>query len=265
MQGGRRLVLLATAHLFLWLFSAILGPIKIQTPFGLEHILTVPLFILTFSQVSLLAIWAVFSPSGPWSRLLGLLIGTACLEAAFDRALGLEFVLMPSAAMVLTVVSMIVVWSFGVRLSLRVDGAEPSRQKPQEFRFSIRGLMVLTAVVALVTALARGLRQPPGHFSILISGLWSVCFAAVSFLTLWAACGLGGLLRRGLLTVAVSVGLGAFIAYVADANRDGWVYVFLIMLLDPVVLLGSLRFVRSCGYHLERRSVPRLSPSGFTS
>src|SRR4051794_28696621 len=97
MQGDRRLGWLATAHIIAWLVSTVLAPRAIPTPFGLPHIFIVPLFALTFSQVSLLGIWAVLSPSGLWYRLLALVIGTACLEAALDIALVREFVFMPTA------------------------------------------------------------------------------------------------------------------------------------------------------------------------
>jgi hypothetical protein len=264
MWGDRRLALLVTGHLILWLLSAVLAPVKVRTPFGLQHILIVPLFAATFSQVSLLGIWAVLSPFWSWYRLLGLVIGTACLEAALDIALGQEFLLMPSVAMLLTVVSLLVMRGFGVGLSRRDDRVDPSRPEPQGSRFSIRGLMVLTAVVALLSATARGVQGSPGPFRLVLSVIWSVCFVAVSLLSLRAASGHDGPLRGGLPAVAVSPVLGAFFAYAAEAHRDGWIYVITIMLLYPAILLGSLQVVRSCGYHLVRRSVPRQSPLDST-
>jgi len=265
MGDGRRLALLVTAHLILWLLSAVLAPVKVHTPFGLQHILIVPLFAVTFSQVCLLGIWAVLSPFWSWYRLLGLVIGTACLEAALDIALGQEFLLMPSVGMALTVVSLLVVRGFGIRLSRFADDVPSSRQEPQGFRFSIRGLMILTAVVALLSATAKGVQGSPGPFRLVLSVIWSICFVAVSLLSLRAASGNDGPLRRGLPAVAVSPALGAFFAYAADAHRDGWIYVITIMLLYPAVLLGSLLVVRSCGYHLTRRSVPGSGPLEFAT
>jgi hypothetical protein len=263
MGDCRRLAMLVTAHLILWPISAVLAPVKVHTPFGLQHILIVPLFAVTFSQVSLLGIWAVLSPLWSWYRLLGLVIGTACLEAALDIALGQEFLLMPTVAMALTVVSLLVLRGFGIRLSRFADDVPSSRQEPQGFRFSIRGLMILTAVVAVLGAMVRGVQGSPGHFRLVLSVIWSVCFVAVSLLSLRAASGHDGPLRRGLPAVAVSPVLGTFFASAADAHRDGWVYIITIMLLYPAVLLGSLLVVRSCGYHLVRRSVPRPSPPEF--
>lgn len=263
MGHDRRLVWLVTAHLILWLLCAILAPVKVHTPFGLQEILLVPLFAVTFSQVSLLGIWAVFSASRAWYRLLGLVIGTACLEAALDIALEGEFLLMPTVAMALTVVSLLVVRAFGIRLSRLPDDVPSSRQEPQGFRFSIRGLMILTAVVALLSATARSVQGSPGPFRLVLSVIWSVCFVAVSLLSIWGAGGLGGSLRRGLPAVAVSPVLGAFFAYAADAQHDGWVYIITIMLLYPAVLLGSLLIVRSCGYYLVRRSAPSPSLADF--
>jgi hypothetical protein len=264
MQGDRRLGWLATAHLA-WLVSAVLAPRTIATPFGLPHLFIVPLFALTFSQVSLLGIWAVFSPSGLGYRLLALVIGTACLEAALDIALGKEFLLMPTAAMALTVTSLLVVRGFGIRLSRFADDVPSSRPEAHGFRFSIRGLMILTAVVAVLSATARGVQGSPGHFRLVLSAIWSVCFVAVSLLSLRAASGHDGPLRRGLPAVAVSPVLGAFFAYAADAHRDGWIYVITIMLLYPAILLGSLLVVRSSGYHLVWRSARGPSLSGITT
>jgi hypothetical protein len=265
MSDGRRLDWLVTAHFVLWLLAAILAPVTVHTPFGLQHMLIVPFCALTFSLVSLLGLWSIFSPSAWKRRLLGAVIGTLCLEAVFDNALEREALFMPSAAMALTVASLLVVRWFGVRPSRRADDVPSSRQEPMGFGFSIRGLMVLTAVVALLSAAARGLReQSAGHFSLVLSALWSVCFAAVSILTLWAASGLGRTLQRCLPAIAASAGLGAFFAYAADAHRDGWVYIITTMLLYPAAMLGSLLVVRSSGYHLVRRSVPRPSPFEFT-
>ena len=263
MWGDRRLVWLVTAHVFLWLLSTVLAPVKVHAPFGLQEILLVPLFAVTFSQVSLLGIWAVFSASRAWYRLLGLVIGMACLEAALDIAMRQDFLLMPSVAMALTVASLLVVRWFGVRLFRRAANVPLPCREPEGLKFSIRGLMVLIAVVALLIAVARSMRESPGSLFFKLN-VWAVCFVAVSIIALWAATGLERTLRRCVLAIVVSTVLGAFVAYAADVHGDGWIYIIMIMLLYPAILLGSLLFVRSCGYHFVRPSVSRLSPLEFT-
>jgi hypothetical protein len=254
MRDGSRLIWLVGAHLALGFLAAALATVEIDTPFGLRHLLIVPLFALTFSQVSLLGLWGVFFPTASRKRLSGLALGTAYLECAFDRALGSEFLLMPSAAMALTIVSLLIVRRWGARLSRKGDDVDFARSKPEGFRFSIRRLMVLIAVVALLSAVARSARESPQDFRLVLSVIWSICFVVAGLLALVAALEHSRSLRRGLSAVAVSAVLGAFFAYAADAHRDGWVYVMMIMVLYPAVLLGSLVVVRSCGDGLVRRA-----------
>jgi hypothetical protein len=109
MWGDSRLVWLVVAHPVLWLLSVVLAPVNGHPPTGLQHCFIVSLLAVTFSQITLLGIWAVLLPLWSWYRLLGLVIGTARLEAGLDFATGAEFLLMPSVAMALTVVSLLVV------------------------------------------------------------------------------------------------------------------------------------------------------------
>lgn len=214
------------------------------------------LFAFTFSQVSVLGLWSVFSPTAWWKRLSGLLIGTASLEATFDFGSRGEFVFMPSAAMALTVVSLLVARWFGVRLIRQADGVHSRRPEPRGFRFSIRGLMALTAVVALLGGWVRAVQESRGQLSFVVTVMWASCIVPVGLLAIRAVLGIVHPIRRGILTVAVSPILGAFFAHAVVENEwDGWVYVITIMLFYPAVLLGSLLVVRSCGHRLVSRRV----------
>src|SRR4051794_28178823 len=102
----------------------------IITPLGLPDIFIVPLFAFTFSQVTLIGLWAVFSRTRLWVRLLVALGGTACLEAALDQALKREFAFMTSGAMALTVASLLIVRRFRGRPSRQADGSQPPRENP---------------------------------------------------------------------------------------------------------------------------------------
>jgi hypothetical protein len=252
MRGDRRLRWLAMAHVSLGLIAGISAPVGIRTPYGLQHLPIVPLFALTFCQVVLLASWAVFSPAAVWRRLGGLVVGLICLEALFDLALKGEFVGMPAVAMTVISGSLLVVRGFGVRLRGRDDTTFSSRSESWRPQFSIRALMTHTAVVALLSTAVRALKGIPGPFSLGLMVLWSLCFVALGLLALWAALGEARPSGRMPVILALSPMLGACFAYAADAHRDGWVYIILIMLLYPAVLLGSLLVVRSCGYRLMR-------------
>jgi hypothetical protein len=255
MRGDRRLVCLAMAYLVVVPLSAVVSTMALDGSFGLRHILIIPLFALTYSGVSLLGLWAVFSPAAAWRRLVGAAIGTGSLEAAFGSALWPEFRFMPALAMALTVASLLVVRGFGVLLS-RWEGAidHSPRPGPWEFRFSIRGLMLLTAVVAMLGALARAVQRSPGRPDFTLTVTWSAGFVAVGLVALRTLAARDRPIRRGLPAVALSPVLGAFVAYSAEAHQAGWITVIAIMLLDPALLLGALLVVRACGFRLARRT-----------
>lgn len=252
MRDDRRIVRLFVVHLVLGLLTAILATFKVHSPFGFQHILIVPFFALTFSQVNLLGLWAVFSQAALWKRLAGGVIGTAYLESAFHLTFDSEFWSMPSAAAALTVVSLLVVRLYGVRLTRQADGVDSPCPELQGFRFSIRGLMALTAVVALLITVARAVQGSYGHPGLVPTLLWSLCVVSVGLLTLRAFLGIGQPAWPGFFTVAVSPVLGAFFALVVNAHRDGWVYITTIMLLYPAVLLGSLLVLRASEYRIVR-------------
>jgi hypothetical protein len=252
MSSDRRLRWLAMAHVSLGLFAGISAPVEIRTPYGLWHLPIVPFFALTFSQVVLLASWAVFSPRAAWRRLGGLVVGLACLEVLFDLALNGEFVGMPSVAMTVISGSLLVLRAFGLRLHAQDDPAFYARPESWRPQFSIRAIMMLTAVVALLSTAVRALRGSQGSSFLGLMVIWSLCFVAVGLLALRAALGQASPSGRMPVILALSPVLGACFAYAADAHHDGWVYIILIMLLYPAVLLGSLLVVRSCGYRLMR-------------
>jgi hypothetical protein len=234
-----------------------LAPIEIRTPSGLPHLPIVPLFALTFCQVILLSFWAVFSPTTRWKRLGGLVGGVACLEALFDLSLGVEFYLMPSVASVITAGSLLFVRGMGIRLESLTDPVHLPLPESEGLRFSICGLMMIIAVIALLSAGVRNLRGT----GLILTVIWSVCFVAVGLVALRAALGSSRLIQWRVVLMVLSPALGALLAYAAGAHRAGVFYIIAIMLLYPAVLLGSLLVVRSCGYRLVRRSPRRPTPA----
>ena len=154
----------------------------------------------------------------------------------------------------MTTASLLVVRWLGVRLTRQPDHSQPSRPEPEGLKFSIRGLMIFTAAVALLCAAARALQASPNHRLLLIL-VWAICFVAVGLVSMWAALGDVRPMRRSLSVFVLSLLLGVFFAFAADAHTAGWVYILLIMLLYPMALLWSLLVVRSCGYRLVRSAV----------
>lgn len=190
----------------------------------------------------------------PWWRMAGLVAGTIYLEALFPDPLRREFFGISTITIAVTTATLIVVRMLGVRL-IRQDGpCQLARAEAEGLRFSIRGLMLFTAAVALLSAGARALQDTPRHM-ILLAAVWALCFVAVGLVALWAALGSARPLNRGPIVFVLSPVLGIFFGFAAHAHRAGWVYITLTMLLHPALLLGSLLVVRSCGYRLVGRGV----------
>ena len=117
MRGDRRLLLLALGHLLLGVVTGLLagvelvdpfGLVPVLPPFGLKHVLVVPLFASALCQAFLLAMWATYSGVSTWGRMAGLLAGCVYLEALFPESLRRDFLGGSSFAAVITAVSLFV-------------------------------------------------------------------------------------------------------------------------------------------------------------
>jgi hypothetical protein len=185
--------------------------------------------------------------------------GAVYLEVLFAPDLRREFLGTSTITVAVTTATLLLLRALGVGLTRPSDPAQPAPPETEGFRFSIRGLMIVTAAVALLSAGARALQENQAHF-VLLMVVWALCFVAVGLAALWAGLGVGHPQRRGLVVFALSPVLGVSFAFAARAHRAGWVYILLIMLLFPALLLGSLLVVRSCGYRLVRRLVSFSKP-----
>ena len=258
MHSDRRIWSLAVAHLAFGIVTGVLAPVEIFTPSGLVHVLIVPFVASALCQSLLLSLWVAVSQAKPWKRLAGLAVGAVYLEALIDPDLRREFLGTCTITIVVTTASLLVVRWLGVRFIRQAERGQPARLEDEGLRFSIRGLMIFTAAVALLCAGARVLEATPNRLLLLML-VWAMCFVAVGLVSLWAALGNARPQRRGPVVFILSPVLGTFFAFAAHAHQAGWVYVILIMLLYPAGLLGSLLVIRSCGYRLVRQPVPSSS------
>jgi hypothetical protein len=215
----------------------------------------VPLFASALCQAFLLALWSTTSRISRWWRMAGLVAGAVYLEALFPSDLRREFFGISTITITVTTVTLLVLRALGVKLTRNHDTGQPARTGTEGLRFSIRGLMLFTAVVGILSAGARALRQSPKGF-VLLMVVWALCFVTVGLVGLWATLGNARPHGRGTVVSVLSPILGAFFAFAADAHAAGWTYVVLIMLLYPLLLLGSLLVVRSRGYSIVRSAVP---------
>ena len=258
MPGNIRLQVLAASHVILGVSTAVLAPIHLSTPFGLDHILIVPWFALALCQAFLLSVWGSASQAPPWMRLAGLVTGTLCLEALVALDPTSEFLGTCTITISVTTGSLLVVRRLGVRFTRPTEFGQLARPEPERLGFSIRDLLILTAAVAMLCAGAKALEESPIRFFQIVL-VWALCFVTVGLVSLWAALGKARPIRRSPAVFVLSPMLGAFFAFAAGADNAAWVYILLIMLLYPAALLGSLLVVRSCGYLIVRSAIPSAS------
>ena len=202
MPGDSRLQILAVAHVALGVVTSVLAPVELRTPFGLEHIPIVPFFASALCQALLLSLWGAVSQAKPWMRLAGLVAGAVYLEALVPSDLRREFLGISTITIVVTTATLLVVRWLGVRLTRQDDPDQSARQEPEGLRFSIRGLMIFTAAVAVICAGARALEGARSPF--LFIPVWAVCFVAVGLVSLWAVLGDAHPLRRGPVVFVLS-------------------------------------------------------------
>jgi hypothetical protein len=258
MACDRRLRILAVAHLALGVVTGVLAPVELSTPFGLGHILVVPFVASALCQGFLLATWAAASQTTACKRLAGLVAGAAYLEVLVAPDFRRELLGTSTITIIVTTATLFVVKWLGVRFTRQDDLGRSAPPEPEGLRFSIRGLMIFTAAVALLCALARALQASSNRLLLLIL-VWALCFVAVGLVSLWAVLGEARPVRRGPVVFVLSPVLGAFFAFALGAHSDGRIYITLIMSLYPVALLGSLVIVRSRGYRLVRSAVSSVS------
>ena len=90
-------------------------------------------------------------------RLAGLLAGAVYLEALVPSAGRREALGISTITIVVTTATLLVVRWLGVRLTRQDDPGQSARHETEGLRFSIRGLMIFTAAVAVMCAGARAL------------------------------------------------------------------------------------------------------------
>jgi hypothetical protein len=258
MPGDRRLQILAVGHLALGVVTSVLAHVELRAPSGLRHLPEVPLFASALCQALLLSFWVAVSQASPWMRLAGLFAGPVYLEALLPADLRREFLGTSTITIIVSTATLLVVRWLGVRFRRQDDSSQSAQPEPEGLKFSIRGLMSFTAVVALICAVAKALEGSRNLF--LLTLVWALCFVAVGLISLWAVLGNAHPRHRGPVAFVLSPMLGASFAFAAGARQSGWIYILLIMLLYPVALLVSLLVVRSCGYRLVRRPMSSTGP-----
>jgi hypothetical protein len=238
---------LAIAHFLVGILCCALVAIVPRTPRILEFLPVVILLAIVLSQACLLGLWAAFSNAGERILALVLAVGALYLEGQLELVVGQEGLQLAAATTALV--------AAGVLIAIRRRGthlwtiAEPASHVGREhYQMKIRGLMILTLVLALAFAGARALRDV-GPVSVILTIVFSLCNAALGGAAAWAALGLTPPLKRWPAVFLLSAALGSLFWYaVRSPVSDAYWNINLCLLLQASMTFGSLLVVRSCGF-----------------
>jgi hypothetical protein len=253
MPTDRRLIALAGAHGVLGILASAAAPAPLPSAFRLDAILVVFVVAAALCQGFLIAFWAASSPALPWKRLVGLVAGLVYAEALLPPAFRLELLGLPLCTVLLSAATLLAGRQLGFRLVRQADGVPAAPVPSNRFRFSIRDLMVVTAVVAVLAAGARAMQERQSPPVVMIV-LWAICGMAVGLVCVRAALSHTRPIWRLPTALLAGLAVGGSFALASNAGFDGQVYITLSMVLDAAGLLASLCFLRWCGYRFVRRA-----------
>jgi hypothetical protein len=256
MPLNRPLLTLAKVHFVIGPLAGLLVIVGLPLPLRNPAAVLMPILATALCQAFLLALWASTSMALPWKRFAGLVVGASYLETLLKLALDDRTLSGLATLMIgVTTAAWIVVRAIGGRFAQQVPSERSTLPETHRLRFSIRGLMLLTAAAALFIAVARALRSIayPEH-PLLGNFFVSLCSVIVGLVALWGILDERRPLGRG-STVLVLSSMFAFligIAFNVDIYHLG--RVLLVMLVYSAELLASLHLVRSSGYRFVRRT-----------
>lgn len=253
-----RLWLMVVAHLVLGLFFCTWSAVEGRLTIALAYLLVAPVFGFVFAQCSLLGLWAAFSPARWWMRLVGLVMGCVYFEILIrigGQSRDHFFLLAAMATVGIAAVFRLVRWRYA---DLRLFSPQSFQPGQEGLKFSIRGLMLFTFIVAITIVGLREVRENvPASPNVLTVAVWSLSIVTVGLASVWAGLGLARPTQRSVVVLLMSAILGALFVYtIRQADGETYFYIVSIMVLQAGVLIASLLFVRSCGYRLVRKSMP---------
>jgi hypothetical protein len=209
-----------------------------------------PFLATALCQAFFLALSILTSLASPWGRIVGLVVGSVYLEKLLylvlnDRTLfGLATV-----TIAVTAATVIVVRILGGGFAQQAHGDLTVCPESHRLRFSIRGLMLLIAAVALYIASARALHEIPYPEGLVLFHFFvSLCLVTVGLVAVWAVLDEARPLARVLAVFLLSSILGFLAALAGHADPNQLVNIILVMSLYSAELLALLLVVRSCGY-----------------
>ncbi len=227
-------------------------------------------------QLMLLMLWVGMGTAGPVSRIVGSLFGSAYLAVwpiVWQMLVGwsdrifspldtfVVFALAYWAAVLVLGGAFLLV----CRLSdMRLIGSAEARASDSSSQYTVRQLLVLVTLAAVVLAasrLATSATQDPSEVSRQLTTVVNLFVLAAG--AAWAALSPGRIGWRIIVVMLTAIGLVFVQARGAPAREwPDWLWqVFgfrlMILILPTLIVIGTLLVVRSCGYRLLRKTVQR--------
>jgi len=155
--------------------------------------------------------------------------------------------------------------AWGVRLVSAVDDMDGVEEP---FQFTLRHLLAWTGTIAVLLAIARGLRTSTSvhdeggiAYAVLMLAVICLLTASIVIATLWATLGIGRPSSRVPIAVSLAAIVGLSPAYCFD-RPSPWAYVGLsaVAAMLSIIAAPSLLVVRGCGYRLVARRQEQSAP-----
>jgi hypothetical protein len=215
---------------------------------------------LVLSQAFFLGFWAALSDASPGKRLLGLGLGTLALEVLCALAAGHERMgFIATTASIGSAGVLVAARGGGVRLHRFTGPMLPPPPTPQGLRISIRALMVVTLVVALLTAGARSLRELTSLMplsQVLLMAVFGLCGVALDLTASWAALGSARPSIRGPILFLLTPILGTYFWYcVGSPSIDIYWNITNCLSIQTILVFAALLVLRSCGFRFIQADV----------
>lgn len=242
-----RIVGLVSAHVVIGVGADLLAhPVRDQPT--LRGVL---LFGIVFSQTSLLGIWGGLGTNPWWERLIGVVLGVSYLAALLEVGVSEPGVMFSVVAVTATAFAAIPLLIANRLFGIALRRGSSTVASAAHLQFSIRHLLILTFVVACLSAMAKwALPYRPDSHLVFILVLCATVFSMVGVLPVWLILATRRPLLYGIGYVVTACVAGYGFGFIAQLPHLGyWVVVGGI---EATILAVSLFVIRSCGYRVLR-------------
>lgn len=213
---------------------------------------------ILFADAGLLGVWGALGETRLWWRLTLVLLATAWLimvtlaGGSNAQIVGLSLMIgLPTVLLLLVLI--------GLRHShrqLQVVHSLEASTASEGFQFTIRHLLLTTAIVAVVLAIGKNIPHLD-EIVVIVVVVLCPCLVLVELAVLWATLGFARPAMRLSIVLPAAFVVGLVPPFYSGSLRQqGWttfVAWSCITGLQAAIIAGTLLVVRSCGYRLASR------------